>query len=312
MHILISGVNGFIGTNMYNSFVRTYDITGLDITVDERKHNIRTYNWSELSTLPKVDAIIHLAGMAHDTKGTIEESKYFDINVGLTKQIFDYFLNSSSKKFIFFSSVKAVADTIKDGMLTENIEPHPETPYGRSKLMAEKYIMSKKLPKEKRVYILRPAMIHGPGNKGNLNLLYSIVQKGIPYPLGAFPNFRSFTSIGNVLYIIRQLLSRNCESGVYNICDDEPLSTKNIVELIYSSIGRTQRILKISQSAIRLLASVGDITNLPLTTERLTKMTESYVVTNKKIKKALSIKSLPVESQTGMIETIISFTKKKE
>ena len=50
----------------------------------------------------------------------------------------------------------------------------------------------------KKVYILRPCMIHGPGNKGNLNLLYGVVSKGMPWPLGAFENRRSFTSIGNL------------------------------------------------------------------------------------------------------------------
>src|SRR5690606_40901886 len=63
------------------------------------------------------------------------------------------------------------------------------------KLMAEEYILSKPLPDNKRVYIIRPCMIHGPGNQGNLNLLYKVVEKGIPWPLAAFENKRSFLSI---------------------------------------------------------------------------------------------------------------------
>lgn len=58
----------------------------------------------------------------------------------------------------------------------------------------------------KQVYILRPCMIHGPGNKGNLNLLYNVVKKGIPWPLGSFENRRSFTSIDNLCYVVEGLL----------------------------------------------------------------------------------------------------------
>lgn len=64
------------------------------------------------------------------------------------------------------------------------------------------------MQRDKRVYILRPCMIHGPGNKGNLNLLYNVVRKGIPWPLGDFENKRSFTSIDNLCYVVEGLLER--------------------------------------------------------------------------------------------------------
>jgi len=88
----------------------------------------------------KIDIIIHLASKAHDTRNTAAEQEYFDINLGLTQRIFEYFLQSGATKFIFFSSVKAVADTVPGEYLTEETEPSPGTPYGRSKLAAEKYL----------------------------------------------------------------------------------------------------------------------------------------------------------------------------
>ncbi|MGD4786433.1 NAD-dependent epimerase/dehydratase family protein, partial [Xanthomonas citri pv. citri] len=121
------------------------------------------------------DAIIHLAGKAHDTKNTSEESDYYQINTELTKVLFDKFLQSDIKDFIFFSSVKAAADTV-EGVLTEEVEPNPKTPYGDSKIKAEQYLLSQELPSGKRVIIIRPCMIHGKGNKGNLNLLYKVVR----------------------------------------------------------------------------------------------------------------------------------------
>jgi nucleoside-diphosphate-sugar epimerase len=307
--ILITGINGFVGTSIYNQLRDNLDITGLDISIDQKKQKCNTYNWDEFSKLPKVDAIIHLAGMAHDTRGSINGEKYFEINVGLTKNIFEYFLVSSATKFIFFSSVKAVADTVIGPILTEDVDPDPKTPYGKSKLEAETYLMSKALLGDKRLYILRPAMIHGPGNKGNLNLLFSMVQNGVPYPLGAFINQRSFTSINNMLFIIARILNGKIESGVYNICDDESLSTVEIVEMIYDSLNKKRRIFNVPKSIIQMIAIIGDVFRLPLNTGRLKKMTESYVVSNDKIKEALSIESLPTASLTGMRRTIKSFTK---
>lgn len=131
------------------------------------------------------------AGKAHDTKNEGVAETYFTINTGLTRKVFDFFVKSSAKKFIFFSSVKAAADFVVGDKLTEEVIPTPKGPYGESKIAAENYIRegfeSYRLQVtggEKQVYILRPCMIHGPGNKGNLNLLYNVVRKGLPWPLG--------------------------------------------------------------------------------------------------------------------------------
>lgn len=283
---------------------------GIDISRDENKNHCKTYNWDEFSILPEVDTIIHLAGMAHDTKGMTEESKYFEINVGLTIKIFEYFLKSSATKFIFFSSVKASADIVVGDYLTEESPANPQTPYGRSKLEAEQYIMRNSPPKEKRIYILRPAMIHGPGNKGNLNLLYSILRTGIPYPLGAFHNERSFTSIYNLLFILEKLLALDVETGTYNVCDDETLSTSDIARIINQSLGNSDKIWNIPKGLIKAIARIGDIIHLPLNSERLKKMTESYIVSNKNIKDAIRIEALPVNAYAGLATTLESFLNK--
>jgi nucleoside-diphosphate-sugar epimerase len=308
--LLITGINGFVGTNLYIYFNSKMLVSGIDISKDEKKQNCKTYNWNEFSTLPEVDAIIHLAGMAHDVSGTADDSKYFDINVGLTEKIFEYYLKSSARKFIFFSSVKAAADTVVGEYLTEESLANPKTPYGRSKLEAEKYIRSKQLPKGKRVYILRPAMIHGPGNKGNLNLLYSILRTGIPYPLGAYHNERSFTSIHNLLFLLEKLLDLDVETGTYNVCDDESLSTSDIARVINQSLGNADNIWNIPKGIINAIARIGDIIHLPLNSERLKKMTESYVVSNQKIKEATRIKSLPISAHAGLVITLDSFLNK--
>ena len=170
--------------------------------------------------------------------------EYYTINTNLTKNIFDKFLVSEASVFFYFSSVKAAADSL-DCELDEGYLNKPITHYGKSKLLAEKYILKNNLPEGKRAYILRPCMIHGPGNKGNLNLLYSVISKGFPWPLGAFDNKRSFCTIDNLCFIINELINNDkIPSGIYNIADDEPLSTNYIIK----SIG--QNFKKISSNSL--------------------------------------------------------------
>lgn len=251
--------------------------------------------------------VLHCAGKAHDLKNVSSPDEYYKVNTDLTKEIFDAFLASKAKVFITLSSVKAVADEVV-GELTEDAKAKPITHYGNSKLLAEKYILSKSIPEGKRVYILRPCMIHGPGNKGNLNLLYSFVSKGLPWPLGLFENFRSYLSIENLCFIIKELIDReDIPSGVYNVADDVPLSTNELINMIAESKGKKARILNISQNLIKVLARIGDLLKLPLNSERLQKLTESFVVSNAKIKTVLG-KPLPVSSKEGLVRTFQSFS----
>ena len=324
MNILITGVHGFVGSNLVIALKGHHSLYGLDIVAPEKEGVVKTFAWKDLETtsfpmqqLPKFDSIIHLAGKAHDTKNQSASQVYFDINTGLTQKIFDFFLESSAKKFIFFSSVKAAADSVVGDMLTEDVIPTPVGPYGESKIAAEKYILSKlrsedgelkvAMQRDKRVYILRPCMIHGPGNKGNLNLLYNVVKKGIPWPLGDFENKRSFTSIDNLCYVVEGLLTKDVASGIYHMGDDEALSTNELIALMCEAMGKEPHIWKMNRKMMEGCAGLGTLLHLPLNTERLRKLTENYVVSNEKIKSALGIDRMPVRAADGIMKTIRSF-----
>lgn len=309
MNILITGIHGFVGSNLVESLADTHTVYGLDIVTPDKKGVMHTYTWQQLVDIPPVDAVIHLAGMAHDTRNERVASDYFKVNTDLTRIIFDWFKQSQAKRFIFFSSVKAAADRVEGAFLTEEVEPSPVGPYGESKIAAEKYIMEQvvDLPSDRQVYTLRPCMIHGPGNKGNLNLLYQVVSKGIPWPLGAFENLRSFTSIDNLCYAITGLLTKSVCSGIYNMGDDEPLSTNVLIELMARSLNRPVRIVSIPVSWICRVAKVGDLLHLPLDSHRLQKLTENYVVSNAKIKRALEIDRFPIQAKEGLLKTFRSF-----
>lgn len=330
MKILITGVHGFVGSNLIEALKKEHTIYGLDI-ISPLKDGLRfTFGWESLDDgqIPEVDAIIHLAGKAHDTKNQSAADVYFKVNTGLTQRIFDYFLaHDSIKKFIFFSTAKAAADRV-EGVLTENITPAPVGPYGESKIAAENYILSKlqdpgfkfqdvepgtldramkPQTSVKQVYIFRPCMIHGPGNKGNLNLLYGVVKKGIPWPLGAFENRRTFTSIENICFAVNGVLTKDVPSGIYNMGDDEALSTNELIEEICKSLGKKAHIWRLPKGLMTGVAKLGGMLHLPLNPDRLQKLTENYVSSNAKIKKALGVDKMPVDARTGLQRTLESF-----
>ena len=309
MKVLITGIHGFIGSNLVESLNEKHEIFGLDIVSPSREGVAHTYGWDELDSIPEVDVVIHLAGKAHDTRSKQDEDIYFRINTDLTKKIYDWFLEGNASQFIFFSSVKAAAECVTGDFLTEEVEPRPVGPYGESKLKAEKYILSN-LPNNssgKSVIVLRPSMIHGPGNKGNLNLLYKVVSKGIPWPLGAFENRRSFTSVDNLKFLIEKIILKRPENGVYNVADDESLSTNELILIISEASGKRNRIWKINKMFIKYFAYAGSLLNLPLNNDSLRKLTENYVVSNMKLKKSLDIQSLPLTAEEGIRRTIKSF-----
>lgn len=307
--LIITGPSGFVGQNLVASLTQT-EWTGLSTKPEGLpKGKGLGYNefWNDRSK--NFTHYIHLAGKAHDLKKTANEQAYFEVNYGLTKRLFDRFLaDPQAKTFIFISSVKACADRV-DGWLTEETPCTPLTAYGQSKRKAEEYLLDR-LPEDKRVYILRPCMIHGPGNKGNLNLLYAFAKKGLPFPLAAFENQRSFLSVDNLCFVICELMNKPIPSGTYQLADDGVFSTNELIRLMAASLGKPARLLNIPPKLIRAAARAGDFLHLPLNSERLQKLTESYKVSNRKIKKAIG-RPWPLTAEKGLEKTFDSFSNSR-
>lgn len=296
--VAITGASGFVGKNLI-PYLENYNFV---------IEPIKLTTGFEISPCNS-EVVIHLAGKAHDASQVDDIEEYYAVNTELTKKVFDSFLVSEAKIFIFLSSVKAAADSII-GLLTEDIEPDPKTHYGKSKLLAETYIISKQVPSEKKVYILRPCMIHGPENKGNLNLLFEVVYRKLPWPLAGFKNERSFLTVENLCFVIRELILRKeIESGIYNVADDESISTNELIALIGETINKRTVFLNLPSHLIRSIALIGDYLSLPLNSEKLKKLTENHVVSNKKIVSVLG-RELPINTKEGLRNTIRSFQEK--
>lgn len=298
---VIFGASGFLGTHLKKN------LSGNVAPV-----SLREKDW--LSKLPEdADVFINCIGKAHDHKGTATEHDFYFANYELAKVLFEEFLKSNAQLFIHISSIAAVEENERTEVLTENSVGNPQSHYGKSKKAAEEYLLKQNIPLGKKLVILRPTMIHGEGDKGNLTLLYKIISKGIPYPLGVFKNSRTFISIDNVVFFIDEIIEKHPEmkGGIYHITDDEPLSTQKIIEIIGEAKGKKPIILSPPKFLINSLAKMGDMISLPINSKRLKKMTSNLIVSNQKIKTALNIDSLPVSAEEGMRKTIESFKSSK-
>lgn len=304
MNVLITGASGFVGQNL----IPYLGQQGL-LTMEASRtsaYTLESFFDADQINENDIDGIVHLAGKAHDIKGVSDPSEYYQINTDLTRHLFDAFLRSSAQTFVFISSVKAVADAA-DMPLQETAAMNPVTAYGDSKRKAEAYLLSREIPDGKKIFILRPCMIHGPGNKGNLNLLYKFVKKGIPYPLARFDNKRSFLSVENLCFVIARIMQdSSIPSGVYNMADTGALSTKELIRIMAEEMQVSPKFWHLPEGLVRFLAKMGDLLRLPLNSSRLDKLTENFIVDNTKIKQALK-QELPVPVTEGLRKTIASF-----
>lgn len=292
---IILGSSGFIGQNLIK---RNPNSEGV---------SLRDGNWK--NQISDAEVIINLVGKAHDHKGTATEQDFRYANVDLAKEIFNEFLKSNAKLLIHISSIAAQEEFESSKPLKEENQCHPFSSYGKTKREAEEWLLQQNLPEKKKLIILRPPMVHGEGDKGNLGLLYKLISKGIPYPLASFDNKRSFISIDNFSYFINQIIENKelLENGIYHISDDEAVSTKEIIEIIKKVENNNTLNLSLPKVLVKFLAKIGDIIPLPLNTKRLKKMTGDLVVSNQKIKNALGITQLPISAKKGIEIAIKSF-----
>jgi nucleoside-diphosphate-sugar epimerase len=304
MTILITGTTGFVGTNLNSVLAKQ----GHQIIEVNRTAKPGTYTFDELLSGDfHANIWIHLASKAKDKNENELLEQYVAVNVDLSQKVFKAFINDPlASTFIYFSTVKAAA-SIVDGVLTEECELEVDVPYGLSKRLAEKALISEKLPKEKKLIILRPALIYGYNTNSNLYSLYKFIKRGIPYPFAAFDNKRTMISIDNLAFVILNIIQNpSFKAGIYNVADDDAISTNELTALIRESMGKQPLSMKIPKGLIKFMFRCGDWLHLPINTQTLNKLTGDYIVSNAKLKNELGL-PLPVSARNGLKSLFNSF-----
>ena len=227
--IAVTGANGFIGKRFVEYNKDRYEIVSIPL---------RHTNFEELH-LSGVDAILHLAGKAHDMKGG-DEKNYFEINYELTKKLAEVSAKQGVKQFIYVSSVKVYNDSAGK-YFDENSAPDPQDAYGASKLKAEVYLKSEenKIP---IVAIIRPPVVYGPGVKGNILRLLKLADSNWPLPMGKTANSRSMVFVDNLVEMINVILEQKA-AGIFVGGDEYPISTDRFIRLIRKSFGNRRGLI---------------------------------------------------------------------
>jgi nucleoside-diphosphate-sugar epimerase len=313
MNILITGIQGCLGAALAVVLKENHTIYGLDFVRDKMVGVEQIFTYNEFSQIPNIEIVLHVAGKSQDTLDMRKALEYFEMNAGLTRNVFNWFIGSSAKAFIFFSSVKAAADAYHGQALTEEELPKPFGLFGESKLLAENYVLGT-WPRGKLVYVLRPAIIHGCGMMGNENMevLYKWTKRGLPYILGKYESKRSYLTMDNLEFVLKRFLKLDIAPGVYNLADDDTLTTNETYELMCLALGKRKRKQYWAKWFIHLIARIGTLMNSPYNEYQYKKLSSNFVVSNLKLKKALGLSSMPVSSVDGFLKSIEIFKNNRE
>lgn len=301
INVAIAGSTGFLGKNLSEYLVQKgFNVVPLFT---------RALDWETNYTNHNIDVIINLIGKAHDHENKATEIEYYNSNVKMATQLYQFYENSGASLFIHISSMAAVTEIESRDIITEETVPLPFSIYGKTKLMGEQELIAANLSGNKKLVILRPTMIHGPGDKGNLSILYKIINKQIPYPLGAYKNERSFLNIENFCFAVKMIIQNKekVNNVLYNISDDKPLSTAQIIKTIGVITQKKILIINIPKFIVELFAFLGDYIKLPLNRIRLKKMSRNLVISNQKFKQSFNIDKMPQDAQKGLSDTVKEF-----
>jgi len=204
-----------------------------------------------------VDTIFHLAGRAHALSETgQDEDEYFDINVEGTRKLLEAAKAAGVRRFVFFSSVKAMGEG-GDKCLDELAACHPETPYGRSKLEAERLVLEGGYVPEP--VVLRLSMVYGPTHKGNLPRMIEAVRRGRFPSLPETGNKRSMVHVDDVVQAAMLAAEKPEAAGqTYIVTDGTPYSTRQIYEWTCGALGKAIPHWEIPMPVLKGLAKIGD------------------------------------------------------
>ncbi|MFW3355569.1 NAD-dependent epimerase/dehydratase family protein [Aliarcobacter butzleri] len=239
--LLITGSNGFIGNYFINNYKSKYNIK----TFSFLKDDINNLNCGD------IDVVFHLSALVHQMGGA-SANEYERINVIQTIELAKKAKESGVKHFVFMSTVKVYGEET-NSKYTENTVCNPEDDYGKSKLKAEQELQ--KLEDENfKISIIRTPIVYGYGVKANIKNLINLVNKVPVLPFGKIKNKRSMVYIGNLCHLVDEIIIQK-KSGIFLACDDEPLSTSKLIDLIAKNLAKKTYLIKIPffESLLKIL-----------------------------------------------------------
>ncbi|CAO3423034.1 UDP-glucose 4-epimerase family protein [Azospirillum doebereinerae] len=264
MRVLVTGANGFVG----RALVPLLAGRGHQVRAAIRNAGTAVPNAAETvavgdigpdtdwtSALDGIDAVVHLAARVHVMRDTASDplAAFRAVNTEGTRRLAESAASAGVRRFVHLSSVKALVDESQPRPLDDATTPDPHSPYGVSKLEAERALADIAARTGLEVATIRPPLVYGPGVGGNFRSLLKLVASGLPLPLGALDNRRSLIFVGNLADAAALCLTHpRASGGTFLVQDGQPLSTAELVRAIGAALGRPARLLPVPAGLMAL------------------------------------------------------------
>lgn len=291
---LVTGASGFIGSSLVNMLAECSEVVGTSRT-PRGDHLVKAPDLNDISTwsslLADVSVVVHCAGRAHvlSDDPVAAENKFEHANIKYTEELAKLAIKNKVKRFIFFSSI-GVYGTVEDGVvIDEDTALRPEELYAKSKYEAECILKRMFLDSELDLIIIRPPLVYSSNAPGNFKRLIKLSKSPIPNVFVSVKNKRTMLSLTNLLDFIKCIVFyKSSVSGEFVVCDDESVSTSNMINYIRKGAGVNYGKFYIPKSIIKTLFFLIGKKKLYI------KMLGDLEVSNSKVKKAFGWK--PIES----------------
>jgi nucleoside-diphosphate-sugar epimerase len=228
--------------------VRAFAIDGLDGTTQ----------WAQ--ALNRIDVVIHAAARVHVMEETVADplADFRRVNVEGTLNLARQAAASGVRRFIFISSIKVNGEATSPGkVFTADDVATPLDPYGVSKMEAEEVLRALAAETGMEVVIIRPVLVYGPGVKANFLSMMRWLDRGVPLPLGAVNNRRSFVSLGNLIDLIQTCIDHpRAANETFLVSDGEDVSTTELLRRLSAAMGRPARLLPVPYRLMRMAAAL--------------------------------------------------------
>jgi len=266
--VLVTGASGFVGRALVATFLReglplraaTRNPAACSLPADAEIAALpdlrAAIDWAPL--LDGVGAVVHLAGIAH-VGASVDPAIYDRVNHVATAKLAAACASAGVRRLVFMSSVRAQSGPAAVHVLKETDDPHPSEAYGRSKLQGEEAVRASRVPWT----IFRPAMVYGPGVKGNLARLTRLAASPWPLPFAGFAGRRSLLGLDNLIAAITLALdTENTIGELFLVADPEPVTLAEILTALRRGSGRSPRLFPLPPAlfeAALKLAGRGDV-----------------------------------------------------
>jgi UDP-glucose 4-epimerase len=303
--VLVTGATGFIGSFLVHELLRqNYQVRALVRsnasslpTAVEKFTGDLTQPATLINCCENIDTVFHLAGYAHSFQEGDPSfaAKHQAVNFQGTQNIFNEAVRSGVRKLVYFSSVKAVADS--NDNIDEQWQQEPESPYGIAKRNAEKFLLTLGAAHDMHVCILRPALVYGPGCKGNLQAMLRAIDKNYFIPVPAISNRRSMISLPDICQAA--LLAANhpqAKNKIYFVTDGIEYSTRQLYLAMRQALNKSIPKWHLPLAGFKMLGHIGDMAQkilrrrMPFNSESIGKLFDSAAYNSQLIQQELGFK----------------------